>query len=91
MNVLELDITQMNDLEIKGALHGFIEKAKNRKQLLRFMEALTNTLDDDTAFWQDYSPEQRVEIEEAIEESYQPENWVPHEEVMQKYAQWLKK
>ncbi len=91
MNVLELDITQMNDLEIKGALHGFIEKAKNRKQLLRFMEALTSTLDEDASFWKDYSPEQRGEIEEAIEESYQPENWVSHEEVMQKYAQWLKK
>jgi hypothetical protein len=91
MDVLELDITQMNDLEIKGTLHGFIEKAKNRTQLMRFIEAFNSAFDDDTVFWSDYTPEQKAEIEEAIEESYHPENWVSHEDVMKKYAQWLKK
>ena len=40
MRALELDINQMNDLEIKGILHGFIEKAENREQLIRYVEAL---------------------------------------------------
>ena len=90
MTLLKLDIDQMNDLEIKGILHSFIEKAKNRKQLIRFVEALKQTVDEDALFWKDYTADQKAEIENAIEESYKPENWVAHEEVMQKYAQWLK-
>ena len=90
MRVLELDVNQMNDLEIKGILHDFIEKAENREQLIRYVEALKESADEDALFWQDYTPEQRTEIEDAIEESYKPENWVSHEEVMQKYAKWLK-
>ena len=85
MNALELNIDNINDLEIKGILHGYIEKAKNRKQLLRFFEAIRHTADEDALFWKDYTAEQKAEIETAIEESYNPENWIAHEEVMGKY------
>jgi hypothetical protein len=91
MGVIDINIENMNDLELKGVLHGFIEKAKNRKQLVRFAEALMLSVDEDKAFWKDYTPEQKEEIEKAIEESYDPKNWVSHEEVMQKYSKWLKK
>ena len=86
MRVLELDVNQMNDLEIKGILHDFIEKAENREQLIRYVEALKEA--DDASFWQDYTLEQKAEIENAIEESYEPENWVSHEKVMSRYAMW---
>ena len=56
---------------------------------MRFVEALRHTVDEDTLFWKDYTPEQKAEIETAIEESYNPENWISHEEVMKKY-EWLK-
>ena len=91
MTIQNLDIGKMSNLELKGMLHGFIEKVKNRKQLLRVFEALQRCDDEDTLFWKDYSDEQRAEIEQAIEESYDPENGVPHEEVMEKYAKWLRK
>ena len=86
MRVLELDVNQMNDLEIKGILHDFIEKAENREQLIRYVEALKEA--DDASFWQDYTLEQKAEIENAIEESYEPENWVSHEKAMSRYAMW---
>jgi hypothetical protein len=91
MNAQSLDIEKMNDLELKGMLHGFIEKAKNRKQLLRVFEALQFSTDEDALFWKDYTAEQKAEIEQAIEESYDPKNWVSHDEVMKKYEKWLRK
>jgi hypothetical protein len=91
MNAQSLDIEKMNDLELKGMLHGFIEKAKNRKQLLRVFEALQFSTDEDALFWKDYTVEQKAEIEQAIEESYDPKNWVSHDEVMKKYEKWLRK
>ena len=86
MRVLELDVNQMNDLEIKGILHDFIAKAENREQLIRYVEALKEA--DDASFWQNYTLEQKAEIENAIEESYEPENWVSHEKVMSRYSMW---
>lgn len=91
MTTQSLDIGKMSNLELKGMLHGFIEKAKNRKQLLCVLGALQRCADEDTLFWKEYSDEQRSEIEQAIEESYDLENWVSHEEVMDKYAIWLRK
>lgn len=38
----------------------------------------------------DYTPEQKAEIGTAIEESYNPKNWIAHEEVLKKY-EWLKR
>jgi hypothetical protein len=37
------------------------------------------------------SPEQEAELAVAIEESYNPENWVAHEDVMKRVDQWLKR
>lgn len=37
------------------------------------------------------SPEQEAELAVAIEESYNPENWVAHEDVMNRVDQWLKR
>ena len=42
-------------------------------------------------FWKQYTQEQRAEIKLSIKESFKPENWVSHEEVMSKYAKYNKK
>lgn len=84
----------LSELELKGYLLGIIERAKDRAQLLRFVEAVQevseDTEEDEAAFWSRYSPEQRAELEKSFEESYDPTKWVAHEDVMKKYAQWLK-
>ena len=88
MKALEVDITTMNDFEIKGILLSLIGKA-NRKQLVRFFEALKTdsqsaNADVDTPYA--LSPEQEAELAEAIEETYHAENLISHEEAMQKLS-----
>ena len=91
MKALEVDITTLNDFEIKGILLSLIGKA-NRKQLVRFFEALktesqsANT-DVDTPYA--LSPEQEAELAEAIEETYHAENLISHEEAMRKLSRWF--
>ena len=87
-------IGSLNELELKGYLMGLIERAKDRSQLLRFAEAVAEVSEDAEAseaiFWRRYSPEQQADLEKSFEESYDPTQWVAHEDVMKKYAQWLK-
>ena len=94
MEISIKDFASFNELELKGYLLGIIERAKDRAQLLRFVEAVEEVSEDteeaETAFWSRYSPEQRAELEKSFEESYDPTKWVADEDVMKKYAQWLK-
>lgn len=90
-------IGSLNELELKGYLMGLIERAKDRSQLLLFAEAVADVSEDteadeagEAAFWSRYSPEQQADLEKSFEESYDPTQWVAHEDVMKKYAQWLK-
>ena len=92
MKVLERDIMDMNELEIKNILHGLVQKAHGKQQLLRYFDAFTqDEIEEKTDFWVQYTPEQRAEIEFAVEESFNPDNWVSHEEVMAKYSKYAKK
>ena len=92
MKVLELNIMDMNELEIKSILHGIIQKARNKQKLLRYFDAFKDVeIEEQTDLWEQYTPERRAEIEFSIEESFNPENWVSHEEVMSKYSKWSKK
>ncbi len=94
MDIAVKNIGSFNELELKGYLIGMIERAKDRAQLLRFVQAVEEVFEDtkeeEAAFWSRYSPEQRLELEKSFEESYDPSKWVTHEEVMKKYEQWLK-
>ena len=93
MKALEADARTMNDFEIKGILVSFIGKAK-RKQLLRVFETLkadnqTEAAVDTTSYA--LSPEQELELVEAIEETYHTENLISHKDALEKLARWLPK
>ena len=93
MKALEADVRAMNDFEIKGILVSLIGKAK-RKQLLRVFETLK--ADSQTAEAVDItsytlSPQQELELVEAIEETYHAENLISHKEALEKLARWLPK
>lgn len=94
IKALEIDITTMNDFEIKGILVSLIGKAK-RKQLIQFFEALKTGSQTEDADLDNMpyalSPEQELELAEAIEETYHAENLISHEEAMQKLSRWLPK
>lgn len=92
MKALKLDIATMNDFEIKGILLSLIDKAK-RKELIRVFEVLNNenvsneTEIDNMPYA--LSPEQELELAEAIEETYHAENLISHEEALQKLSPWV--
>ena len=92
MKVLEMNIMDMNDLEIKGILYDVIQKTRSRQDLLRYFDAFIDVeIEKKTEFWEQYTPEQRAELDRSYEESFNPDNWVSHEEVMAKYSKWSKK
>ena len=92
MNIAELNISEMNDLELKGTLHAWLEKVKNRLELEHFAEYLRPSIEeeDEATFWSRYTPEQRKELEEAFEESLDATTGTDHEAMKQKHAKWLK-
>jgi hypothetical protein len=98
MNItLSKNMAAFNDLELKGYLHSLIEKAKDRTELLLFAKAITPFFEDksvmdyehEVAGWDDLSVSQQVTLKMAIEESNQPQNLVPHEDVLKMMDKWL--
>ena len=95
MSVAAKKISAYNELELKGYLISLIERAKDRSQLLLFVEAVNdifenNIEEDEATFWSRYTPEQRIELEQAFEESHASKEWISHEDMKKKHEKWLK-
>lgn len=95
MGVSAKKISSYNELELKGYLISLIERAKDRSQLLLFVEAVNDIFDDNkeedaATFWSRYTPEQRIELEQAFEESHASKEWISHEDMKKKHEKWLK-
>jgi hypothetical protein len=95
MKAIELDITNLEANELKQFLLKLIEKAKNKAQLIRIIERVEEVYEEDAEdadiFWSRFTPEQRAELEQSFEDSYNPENWIEHEDMIKKHAKWLQK
>lgn len=94
MKELTLDLTTMNDFEIKGLLLSLIEKAKRNQliQVAAFLKENTASLDDDidnSAYA--LNAEQEAELQIAIEETYHKENLITHNEALNELSRWLHK
>ena len=93
MKALELDITSMNDFELKGILLSLIGKAK-RKQLIRVFEVLkadisTTDVELDSLPYA-LTREQEAELMISLEETYNEENMIDLEASKKLHARWLK-
>lgn len=83
----------MNVLELKGSLHEMIAKIDNEvllSQLQTIVHDFVEQNEDEHDFSDELSLEEQAELKAAFEESEDENNLVAHEEVMQKYAKWLK-
>ena len=93
MEISELNISEMNDLELKGILHSWLEKVKNRLQLEQIAEFMRPSIEvdieEEAIFWSRYTPEQRIELEQAFEESLDATTGIEHEVMKQKHTKWL--
>ena len=81
----------MNTLELKGGMMNLISRVEDEAVLTQMFEALTEIVAETYGAIPDLSPEQEAELELAIEETYNPDNLVDHEEVMKNMARWLKR
>jgi len=74
-NMMEM-ITQLDDDASVEELYQII------LEFLREKHSLTD-------LWDDLTPSQQADVEQAHQESFDPANWIPHEVVMKKYERWL--
>ena len=95
MKVTELDITVLEVSELKNFLLKLIQKAKSKGQLIRIIERVEEVFEEDAEdadiFWSRFTSEQRAELEQSFEDSYNPDNWIAHEDMLKKHAKWLQK
>ena len=94
MNSTVKKISSYNELELKGYLLSMIERAQDRSQLLRVVEAVKDIFEDDMAeksdWWDDLSHEQQKELEEALTECDDPTKLISHEEATKQIELWLR-
>lgn len=82
----------MSTLEIKGGLYEIISKVNDEKLLMQLYELISDIVTQnlsDTDFWDDLSDDQKEELANAIQESYDDKNLLEHETVINKYKKWL--
>ena len=91
MKVAELDFTSLDASELKDVLLKMINKAKSKAQLVRIIERVEEVFDseaeDADTFWSRFSVEQRAELEQSFEDSYDPKNWIAHEDMIKKHSE----
>jgi hypothetical protein len=85
----------MNVLELKGSIVNMIALMESPKELTR-LRALINDFvkspDEFDAYDDTYTltPQQEIDLDEGIQQTYDPTQLVPHEEVIKTMRQWLK-
>lgn len=85
----------MNVLELKGSIFNMVAHIESPKELGRLRTLINDFVkspDEFEAYDDNYSltPEQEIELDEAIQQTYDPTQLVPHEEVIKSMRQWLK-
>ncbi len=92
--MLRKNIASMNELEMKGFIFDFIQKADGKKleryaEVVEYMDFDEDIEDVETSDY-NLTAAQEIELDEAIAETYDPTKLISHEDVMKKYAKWLK-
>ena len=86
----------MTALEMKVEILEIVANAKDHTTVSRIFYKVHQALEEDSEniendWWDDLTPTQQIRLQKSIDESYDPENWVSHEDVMKKYEKWFKK
>ncbi len=90
----------MSVLELKGNLLQLLARLESEKRLLvlyetakRFVKEEEDIVDYETEVegWHDLTKQQQANLKIAIQETNDPKNLVPHEEVLKMMDQWFVK
>ena len=80
----------MTTLELKNNFHHLIDSIENENLLKEFYELmLRKKASKDGRLWTMLSKDEIEELLIANEESENPDNLIPHEEMKKKYSKWL--
>jgi hypothetical protein len=80
----------MTTLELKNNFHQLIDSIENENLLQKFYELMLRKRSiRDGALWAKLTQEEVDELLLANEESNDPKNLLPHDEMKKKYAKWL--
>ena len=85
----------MTALEMKVEILEIVANTKDQNIVTRIFEKVHEALqenieDTESDWWDDLTSTQQARLQESINESYDPKNWVSHEDVMKKYEKWFK-
>lgn len=85
----------MNVLELKGSIFDMVAHIESPKELTRLRTLITDFVkspDEFEVYDDNYAltPEQELELDAAIQQTYDPTQLVPHDEVIKSMRQWLK-
>jgi len=80
----------MTTLELKNNFHHLIDSIENENLLRKFYELmLRKRASKDGMLWSKLSEDEINELLQANEESENPDNLIPHDEMKKKYSKWL--
>ncbi|MEN9522107.1 MAG: hypothetical protein RL065_484 [Bacteroidota bacterium] len=81
----------MSTAEIKTALHQLVDEMDNEKKLTAMMKSAAEiAFDIEEVNWDSLTAAQKKSIEQGLDDAKNG-RLTPHDEVMKKYAKWLKK
>ena len=81
----------MSVLELKGSLMDMISSVQNEETLERLINLFKKTVHtQESDWWDELSPQQQRELEEALEECNDSSNLISHEEATKQIDRWLK-
>jgi TRAP-type C4-dicarboxylate transport system substrate-binding protein len=82
----------MNVLAKKIEMFEILSQLHDETVLLKLYKTMKEVFEStQTDWWDDLPPEQQTRLQQSIEESYDPENLIDHEEMKKKHAKWLRK
>jgi hypothetical protein len=80
----------MTTIELKNNFHHLIDSIENKNLLQEFYELmLRKRASKDGRLWAMLSKDEIEELLLANNESEDPENLIPHEDMKKKYSKWL--
>jgi hypothetical protein len=74
--------------ELKRYAHHLIDEIDDEDMMRQAFETVRDLVQSGNG-WDDLSPEDKAGIERALVESKDPNNWIPHEVVKERFAKWL--
>ena len=93
MEMLRRNIAGMNELEMKGFIFDFIQKADGKKlqryaEVVEYMDFDEDIEDVETSNY-NLTPEQEAELMISVAECDDPKNLISHEDAVKEIESWL--